>query len=172
MKKGFSLIEVMIVVGIIGILSMIAVPAYQEYVLKIRVVEALHLLTGYKSDMVEYMILNGGKCPSNRKDGTAGSGTDEENINYPAPTDLSTEYLHATILLKDTGDRCGIWAQFKDFGPNHKLSKQFIALRVPLDVMDQGSMAWLCVSGVDRSILPRGCLHGPGLSAQYTGRLR
>jgi len=54
-QKGFTLIELMIVVAIIGILAAVAIPAYSDYTAKAQVTEAVEILGGAKTDIVSAM---------------------------------------------------------------------------------------------------------------------
>ena len=64
MQKGFTLIELMIVVAIIGILAAIALPAYQDYTKRTHVSEGLTLAGGAKASVTEYYSSQG-NFPSN-----------------------------------------------------------------------------------------------------------
>ncbi|HFB4693036.1 TPA: pilin, partial [Neisseria gonorrhoeae] len=64
LQKGFTLIELMIVIAIVGILAAVALPAYQDYTARAQVSEAILLAEGQKSAVTEY-YLNHGKWPEN-----------------------------------------------------------------------------------------------------------
>ena len=58
-QKGFTLIELMIVIAIIGILAAIAIPAYQNYTIRSQVTEGLSLADGWKTTISEFYAQHG-----------------------------------------------------------------------------------------------------------------
>ncbi|MGH8261363.1 MAG: pilin [Steroidobacteraceae bacterium] len=62
-QQGFTLIELMIVVAIIGILAAIAIPAYQDYTVRAQVTEGLNLADAVKTGVAEYYA-NSGAWPT------------------------------------------------------------------------------------------------------------
>ena len=75
MNKGFTLIELMIVVAIIGVLSAIAIPAYNDYTIRAKVSEAFAVVQPYKMKFVEYYAMNG-RFPSKAENSAIGMGAD------------------------------------------------------------------------------------------------
>ncbi|MBF0589875.1 MAG: pilin [Magnetococcales bacterium] len=58
-QHGFTLIELMIVIGIIGILSVVALPAYQDYIARAQTSEAIDLMSGLRTPMVGWFATEG-----------------------------------------------------------------------------------------------------------------
>ena len=70
-QKGFTLIELMIVIAIIGILAAIAIPAYQDYTIRAQVSEGLSLADGVKTAIAEFYTNTGYFPASNASAGIA-----------------------------------------------------------------------------------------------------
>ena len=73
-QKGFTLIELMIVVAIIGILAAVALPAYQDYTVRGRVTEGLGIAAAMKQTVSENISNNGGTIPADACVGTNAPG--------------------------------------------------------------------------------------------------
>jgi type IV pilus assembly protein PilA len=71
-QKGFTLIELMIVIAIIGILAAIAIPAYQNYTIRSQVTEGLSLADGWKTSISEYYAQYGSLPAAASTAGAAG----------------------------------------------------------------------------------------------------
>ncbi len=78
-QKGFTLIELMIVVAIIGILAAIALPAYQDYTIRARVTEGITAAGGCKTAVAEY-VASHGTFPTS----TANAGCQDQTSKYVA----------------------------------------------------------------------------------------
>src|ERR1700733_13548745 len=96
-QKGFTLIELMIVVAIIAILAAIAIPAYQDYVIRSQVAEGSSLAEGSKTAVAEFYS-NKGYFPGSN--GSAGVSTDTSiKGNYVSQVDIAGGALGATITV-------------------------------------------------------------------------
>jgi len=126
---GFTLIELMIVVTIIGVLAAVAIPAYSGYVLRAQVSEATGLLWSAKSPMAEYFV-NSARWPDTPGEvmGTT-SGTYTASITYFGVPDNSAG--QATLMAK-----------FNSFGLSPDLRNATFLLGT-----QDGGVTWRCTAG-------------------------
>lgn len=99
-NSGFTLIELMIVVAIIGILAAIAIPAYQNYTTRAQVAEALNMASFYKSLTMETYGVNA-VCPSTPEDFGL-STTGDVSSKYVDTLQVNTTYAGAVCAFEFT----------------------------------------------------------------------
>ena len=104
-QKGFTLIELMIVVAIIAILAAIAIPAYQNYLVRAQVSEAAVLADGFKTPMAEYYANRGAWPAANSSIGlpdTAAStaGKYVSGVSVATNSDRKSTRLNSSHPLK------------------------------------------------------------------------
>ncbi|MBH6429310.1 pilin [Neisseria meningitidis] len=114
LQKGFTLIELMIVIAIVGILAAVALPAYQDYTARAQVSEAILLAEGQKSAVTEY-YLNHGTWPSNNSDAGVASSTDIKG-KYVKEVKVANGVITATMLSTGVnkeiqGKKLSLWAK-------------------------------------------------------------
>ncbi|EOF8874306.1 pilin [Neisseria gonorrhoeae] len=93
LQKGFTLIELMIVIAIVGILAAVALPAYQDYTARAQVSEAILLAEGQKSAVTEY-YLNNGKWPKDNDE--AGTDDKADDVTKDDTNAIETKHLPST----------------------------------------------------------------------------
>lgn len=139
LQKGFTLIELMIVIAILGILMAIAIPAYQDYTVRAKVTEAMNRAGGLKSAVADYYN-NTGTFPADM--------SDMGLVNETNPS-LNVSGVHIydnniCIHMRNTG------------APSIDNTQHPIRLRPTANV---GSVSWQCGhgSGVEDKFFATAC---------------
>ncbi|WP_415162475.1 pilin [Ottowia sp.] len=134
----------MIVVAIIGILAAIALPAYQDYVSRAQMTEALTLTSGLKAPISETFAQNG-TCPGNGSSGIA------------AASDINGKYV-TSVTAGGTADAtggCTIVALLNNNNTSPGLQGKTLTLT--LSNADKGSNVWVCTTTASQKYAPRAC---------------
>ncbi|HFC7539680.1 TPA: pilin, partial [Neisseria meningitidis] len=117
LQKGFTLIELMIVIAIVGILAAVALPAYQDYTARAQVSEAILLAEGQKSAVTEYYLNHGIWPDGNSNAGVASSSTIKGK--YVAGVKVENGVVTAQMASSNVnneikGKKLSLWAKRQD----------------------------------------------------------
>ncbi|HGL9563560.1 TPA: pilin, partial [Neisseria gonorrhoeae] len=131
LQKGFTLIELMIVIAIVGILAAVALPAYQDYTARAQVSEAILLAEGQKSAVTEY-YLNNGKWPE-----------DNGNAGVASSSSIKGKYVESVTVTNGV-----VTAKMKSDGVNKEIQGKKLSLWAK---RENGSVKWFCGQPVTRT---------------------
>jgi type IV pilus assembly protein PilA len=137
---GFTLIELMIVVAIIGILASIAIPAYQDYVARAQISEAMQLLGGVKTPLAEHFADQGSFPDDLAAIVPNRSGVYVADISYvTAPTAMNGAIVIQALMRSSNVN-------------------SLVAGRTLLLETSDGGQSWTCRSDtLDPRVVPRAC---------------
>ncbi len=138
LQKGFTLIELMIVVAIIGILASIALPAYQDYIARSQAVEGVTLMTGVKPTITEVYADSG-----------TFTGISSGSNGIAASADISGKYVDNVAVLNGVAT-----ATFKATGVSTELQGETVSL-TPTDA--SGVLTWACTTSAPHKLVPSSC---------------
>ncbi|EOG0324142.1 pilin, partial [Neisseria gonorrhoeae] len=130
LQKGFTLIELMIVIAIVGILAAVALPAYQDYTARAQVSEAILLAEGQKSAVTEY-YLNHGIWPK-----------DNTSAGVASASKIIGKYVQKVEVTKGV-----VTATMKSDGVNKEIKGKKLSLWAR---RQDGSVKWFCGQPVKR----------------------
>ena len=137
-SRGFTLIELMIVVAIIAILAAVAIPAYSTYTIRAQVAEGLSLAEGYKTVLWDYYAQHGSFPASNQA------------ANAPSPSSIQGNYVQSVNIAN------GVITILYGKKANQAISGQSIELSGASGSSD--SLIWTCKHDtVPMAYLPTSC---------------
>ena len=135
-QQGFTLIELMIVVAIIGILAAVALPAYQDYTARAQASEASTLLAGLKTPITEAFSTNSAAA----------------SCAIPTGAVVVGKYVSGITATAVSTTGCDVEATFASTGANAKVAGKKMKLAYTI-----ATGAWVCSSDLAAEIKPKTC---------------
>jgi type IV pilus assembly protein PilA len=137
-EQAFTLIELMIVVSIIGILSVIVIPTYQDYVIRTQVSEGMNLADDIKTAVTQF-FQDRGTWPINNTE-----------VGLSIPTNIEGKYVLAIEVVNNI-----ITVTYGN-GAHVKIAGQKITMTA---IESNGSISWTCANGgvIADNHLPAAC---------------
>ena len=135
LNSGFTLIELMIVVAIIGIQAAVGIPQYQNYVARTQVAEGLSLVAVVKTAVAEYYSVHGILPPN-----TTTHEEMHEVLGLPNWDDISGKYVNWVVLYRRSKGRAEV--RFHNTGEVHNGLRNKRFYLFPDD--STGSLIWTC----------------------------
>ena len=140
-QSGFTLIELMIVVAIIGILAAVALPAYQDYTQRAQVSEAFTMVDGMKTAIAEFATTNGAYPAA--ADITAGIGAPVTGKYASAATTAATGAITVTMAAAGVAGA--------------DVATKTVTFTPPTLAGMAGAFVWTCTSTAAQKFLPKTC---------------
>jgi type IV pilus assembly protein PilA len=173
LQKGFTLIELMIVVAIIGILAAVALPAYQDYTVRTRITEGLSLADTLKKNIATDGTAAVGdllRVVNTFNAQAAGTGANSKFVNSVlgnnATGAITVTYNHTAvgIALAERQIQIAPWIRTGAAGTS-------VTLQAALAAGTSGTIDWACVSETNASAVantvPTAALGAAGVRARF-----